>query len=226
MLYSDIILKNIPEGTYEVIWYNNIHHYHHRPSEHYITFVIRDVDTNEHKRIEVNTKESPAIPLGMIFRDKMVTKDRTGKVFTSVINIPKHNKYTKARFFPEEIYRGEPYFELVDNIQIANTDMKYKLMSRSMEQTVLMYKDILGNNIIFPSYVIAQYYYFRSSSMTKQVMASYISNTTALKGLYKDIRLDSETGHASIVLKPNAKSMQKTHQTGYLSRFYPATHVA
>lgn len=167
---------------------------------------MKNLDSKENKVVSINIKESPAISLGSLFKDKKASLNKLGKKYTSVIDVPRHNKYTKLKNEDKQLYSNEPFFELNEKIHMETTHNIYSLIDRSKEQTFLEYDDAQGRKILFPSYVIAQYYYFRSSSMARQVMASHISNVTALKGLYKDVRLDKESGHASIVLKPNAKS--------------------
>lgn len=203
MKVSNFTIDNLPEGQHLVVWFNNINHFEIKTQDYFITFVIKDLQTNQYRIIYRNVKESPDISLGSIIHNKRVTDKTIGEEFTSVIDVPMHDKVFTMKKEKVEFYKGEDYFLLPDNITL--TSNRYNLLKRSQEQRLLEYMDLEGNVILFPSYVIAQYYYFRSSSMTKQVMAKYITNETALKGLYESYRRDEE-GNASIVLKPNAGS--------------------
>ena len=204
MYYSDMILEKIPEGKYAVVWYNNIHKYKTNTHDYFVNYVLKNLETQEAKVVSINIQESPAIPLGLIFKDKQASYERLGKIYTSLINIPKHSENSRINRQDVSLYKNEEYFALQEKI-VLNDSHVYNLLQRSREQTLLEYTDVEGKKILFPSYVIAQYYYYRSPSMSKQVMATYISNEDALKGLYKSVRFLDEDGNAAIVLKPNAK---------------------
>lgn len=199
-----MILEKLPEGKYAVIWYNNIHKYKTNTHDYFVNYVLKNLDTQEVKVLSINIQESPAIPLGLIFKDKQASNERLGQMYTSVINIPKHSENSRINQQDISLYKNEEYFTLQEKI-VLNDDLAYNLLQRSREQTLLEYTDIEGKKILFPSYVIAQYYYYRSPSMSKQVMATYITNEDALQGLYKSARFLDENGNAAIVLKPNAK---------------------
>lgn len=201
MKYSDFTIDNLPDGEYVVVWFNNINHFKIKTQDYFIVFVVKNLQTNEFRIMYRNVKESPEISLGSIIYNKTVTSKTVGEEFTSIMNIPMHNiGFTMKRERPD-FYVNEKYFSLPNEVVL--TQNIYKLLRRSSEQRLLEYTDTEGNTILFPSYVIAQYYYYRSSSMSKQVMARYSVNETALEGLYESAKVDKE-GNASIVLKPNA----------------------
>lgn len=201
MKLSNFTIDNLPEGEHLVVWFNNINHFQIHTQDYFITFVIKDLQTNEYRITYRNVKESPEISLGSIIYNKRVTNKTIGEEYTSVIDVPIHDKTFTMKREKIEFYKDEQYFLLPDEITL--TAHKYNLLKRSQEQRLVEYVDIDNNKILFPSYVIGQYYYFRSSSMAKQVMASYITNEDALKGLYKSYSRDKD-GNASIVIKPNA----------------------
>ncbi|MBE0513932.1 Tn7-like element transposition protein TnsE [Sulfurimonas sp.] len=201
MRISDFTIDNLPDGEHLVVWYNNVNHFNIKTQDFYIIFIIKNLKTKEFKIIYRNIKESPDISLGSIIYNKSVTSKSIGEEFISIIDVPKHDALFTMKRESLDFYKDEEYFSLPEDIPL--TIHTYNLLKRSREQRLLEYTDIDGNKILFPSYVIAQYYYYRSSSMSKQVMAHYITNETALKGLYKSYSRD-EDGNASIVLKPNA----------------------
>lgn len=201
MKYSDFTIDSLPDGKHVVVWYNNIYHFNVMTQDYFMVFVIKDLETDEFRIAYRNIKESTDISLGSIIYNKRVINKSMGEEFTSVFDIPMHNKAFNLKRENLEFFKNESFFSLPDNIQLKTHI--YNLAKRSCEQKFVEYKDVDGNVILFPSYVIAQYYYYRSSSMTKQVMAKYTTNETALKGLYKSFNRDKD-GNASIVLKPNA----------------------
>lgn len=203
MRISDFTIENLPDGEHLVVWYNNVNHFNIKTQDFYIIFVIKNLETNEVGIVYRNVKESQDISLGSIIYNKSVTSKSIGEEFISIINVPKHNALFTMKRENLDFYKNEEYFSLPEGIPL--TIHTYNLLKRSREQRLLEYTDIDGNKILFPSYVIAQYYYYRSSSMSKQVMAHYITNETALEGLYKSYSRD-EDGNASIVLKPNARA--------------------
>ena len=202
MKLSDFTIDSLPDGKHLVVWFNNINRFEIKTQDFFIIFAIKDLETNEFRIVYRNIKESPDISLGSIIYNKRVTNKFIGEEFISIIDVSKHNKSFTMKRENLEFYKGEEYFSLPDNISL--TAHTYNLLRRSQEQKLLEYEDNEGNTILFPSYVIAQYYYYRSSSMSRQVMAHYITNETALQGLYKSVSMDKD-GNASIVLKPNAK---------------------
>jgi len=204
MLYSNLTLDGIPNGNYELIWYNNINRYKNQSQDYFISFVIRNLDTKNLEIIYRNIKEIPAIPLGSIIENKRFTGKVIGEEYTRVINIPEHNEYTRIKQQGISVYTSEIYFNYQEQHTISTNNKTYKLLDRSQEQTLLEYKDIDGNIILFPSYVIAQYFYCRTASMIKQLMASNLKYSDAIKGLYKDTTIDEE-GNATITLLPGAK---------------------
>jgi len=201
MRVSDFTIDSLPDGEHLVVWFNNVNHFKIKTQDYFIIFVIKDLQTGEHRIVYRNVKESPEISLGSIIYNKRVTNKVIGEEFTSIINIPRHEESYRMGKENIKFYEDEEYFSLPNTITL--TEHKYNLLRRSHEQNISLYSDSEGNTILFPSYVIAQYYYYRSSSMTKQVMAQYTTNEDALKGLYKSINRDKD-GNASIVLKPNA----------------------
>jgi hypothetical protein len=202
MKLSDFTIDSLPEGKHLVVWYNNVHHFQITTQDYFIIFIIRDMQTGKDSVVYRNVKESPDISLGSIIYNKRVTDKVIGDVYTSIIDVPVHNKSYLMYKENIDFYKNEKYFSLPENIELK--EHTYSLLRRSQEQRIVQYNDLDGNIILFPSYVIAQYYYYRSSSMAKQVMAHYINNETALQGLYKSIHRD-QNGNAKIVLKPNAK---------------------
>lgn len=204
MKYSDFTINNLPEGKHEVVWYNNVNQFKNSSQDFFIYFVIRNIETGELKVIYRNIKEAPGISLGSFIDNKKVTEQVVGQEFACILNVPKHNSFTVIKTQDKSFYTNEDYFSFTDEKIIMNSKKSYKLLDRSSEQTLLEYRDINGTKILFPSYVIAQYYYFRTASMTKQVMASNIKNNSAIQGLYKEVSLD-EQGNGKIILTSNAK---------------------
>ena len=202
MKLSDFTIDGLPEGKHLVVWYNNVNHFQITTQDYFIIFIIRDMQTGKDRVVYRNVKESPDISLGSIIYNKRVTDKAIGDVYTSIIDVPAHNKSYTMNKENIDFYKNEKYFSLPEHIEL--TEHIYSLLKRSQEQRLVQYIDLDKNIILFPSYVIAQYYYYRSSSMSKQVMAHYINNETALQGLYKSIHRDQD-GNAKIVLKPNAK---------------------
>jgi hypothetical protein len=202
MKFSDFTIDSLPDGKHVVVWFNNVNRFKIETQDFFIIFVIKDLETNEFRIAYRNVKESPDISLGSIIYNKRVTSKSIGEEFMSTINVPMHNKSFSMKQENLDFFKDEEYFSLPDKISL--TAHTYNLLRRSQEQKFLEYEDTEGTLILFPSYVIAQYYYYRSSSMCRQVMAHYITNETALKGLYKSVNMDKD-GNASIVLKPNAK---------------------
>lgn len=204
MKYSDFTIGNLPEGKYIIVWYGNINQFKNSSQDYFITYIIRNIYTGEVKVIYRNVKEAPAISLGSIINNKKITGATIGEEFTRLINVPQHNDFTVIKTQNKSFYENEKYFSFSNNNIMLDTKKSYKLLDRSREQTLLEYRDEDGVKILFPSYVIAQYYYFRTASMVRQVMASNLAKHTAIEGLYKDISIDVD-GNGRIVLTNNAK---------------------
>ena len=201
--YTDLYLDNFPTGNYRLVWYNNIHHFKNSTQDYHITLVFKNLDTDEIKIIYKNIKEVPALSLGAIIRDQKLTKETTGDQYQLLFDFPKHSQTTKTRFELSSFYANEPYFSFDNNDVASANGNKYNLSFHSSSQRFFEYKDIYGQIVLFPTYVIAQYFYFRSASMIAQVMAHTLQDNNHIKGLYKRCTCDSD-GNATIVLNPGA----------------------
>lgn len=201
--YSALHLDNFPAGKHTILWYNHINHFRKTSQDYHIALVLKNLETGELQINYRNLKEIPALSLGAIVENQRLSHETIGKHYSLLLSIPQHSASTKMRQQKQEFFLQQPYFSFEGNETIMTDERTYKLLDRSKEQGFLEYQDESGRNILFPAYVVAQYYYYRSASMIAQVMAYTLKDNNRVKGLYKNCSCD-DAGNASIILHPGA----------------------
>lgn len=198
MNYSELRIDALSAGEYAVVWYNNINQYPSKQRDYYVKLILQNLDTQELKIIDRNIKEIPALPLGSIFRDQQLSQGRIGTYFDFSFNVQKPQ--TTSRLAPELFDDSTSYFGKL-NTQISSSDgHKYNAAFHSKNQNGIHISSN-GKTVFFPAYVIAQYFYFRSAALIKQIMSKDPKYNDAVHGLYKTIEIDIN-GDAMIILNP------------------------
>lgn len=201
LTYSELNVEAFPEGEYSIIWYNNINKYKSKTRDYFVKLVLENIQTGELKALDRNIKEIPALPLGSIIMNKKLTLQKQGELynFTFQLNNPQQLIKVPSKFFQEPI----EYFKKLDRKKISlsnGNEYSVGYHSSSQQGLLLLSED---RSVFFPSYVIAQYFYFRSSSLIKQIMSYQHKHGDAVKGLYRSIERD-EYGNTKILLLPGS----------------------
>lgn len=187
---EDLVFKNLPSNT-EVIFvaHGDVFQY---GTNFYINGIFKE---NKHLNPSyyitfLPLKVISAYPLGMIFKDqKLININKVSNIFETTLFL---DKVIYAPISAKEIPELSDVLDKIpDTIGSYPGQRKY-----IKEQNVISLKDNNGMNIIFPVYEIARWFYFKSSSMTRQVLAC------SLEGLYKDVKYsDEEKMRGEIYLK-------------------------
>jgi len=187
---EDLVFKNLPNNT-EVVFiaHGDIFQY---GTNFYINGIFKEnKDLNPNYYITfLPLKVMSAYPLGMIFKDqKLININKVSNILETTVFLDKIiYAPTSAKEIPE---LSDAFNKIPDKIGHYAGQRKY-----IKEQNVIALKDNNGMNIIFPVYEIARWFYFKSSSMTRQVLAC------SLEGLYKDVKYtDEEKIKGEICLK-------------------------
>ncbi|HEX5330625.1 Tn7-like element transposition protein TnsE [Sulfuricurvum sp.] len=198
--YNDLTIENIPTGEYLLVWPNNINKYPTNTRDYFATLALKNLLTGELQTIKRNIKEIPALPLGTIIRDRKVTTEKVGELYN--FNMAVMDTQTSINLSPDFFTKTNSYFSgLNTKIPTANGHL-YNLEHHSKSQYgIELTKE--ENTVFFPAYVIAQYFYFRSASLIKQLMSATHVHGDAIRSLYKKIVVDA-TGNMSVLLSPGA----------------------
>jgi len=144
----------------------------------------------------INLKELFAFPLGTVIDNQRKIGLNSGSIDSFEINI--HSGLLEQKKL-KDIPKFEAFME-----QIPAKINGYSALWHKYPQNYSVFTDTNGRTIIFPHYEIARYFYFTSSSMTRQLMAVSSEHNALLDGLYKKVKL--ENGKGELNLKFNANS--------------------
>ena len=207
--YSDLTIEKLPEGDFIVAWYNSIHQWKDKPQEYFINIILKNIETNEPVLIERNTKEIPAIVLGQFVKNKKFDSSKIGQHFTCKIHLGQIPNQDFSQKLSTDVSASHDFFNFSQDGITLSSGKTYNLKKYNHNQKLLIYRDIESNkNIIFPSYGIARYFYFRSPSMITQVMSSNLGPLRdAVKGFYKKLTFNPSTGAGEITLNNNAANI-------------------
>lgn len=196
--YNELLVENFPDGEYSIDWYTNVNKHIGYTRDYFIQFILRDLTTNALKTIERNIKEIPLIALGGIIKNKKITPEKVGELYNFYMSVTDPQVTKKL---PHHFFAGyNPYFKGFDTKIHTNKKYLYNIRFHSSEQRgIELKKD--GCSVFFPAYIIAQYFYFRSAALIRQIMSATHQYGDAVKGLYKKIAFYS-SGDAAILLMP------------------------
>lgn len=173
-----------PEGEYTVDWFNNISQHLLNPCNYYIKLVLRNTTTHEVKVIDRDIKLIPSISLGSIIRDKQLISQKIGKLynFSFLLTHPQ-----TIQNIPSKYFNGHTqYFNGFNRAISLSNSQQYNIGFHSSTQYGISLTNE-GKTVFFPSYVIAQYFYFRSSSLIKQALPCFHTHADAIKSLYAEL---------------------------------------
>lgn len=198
--YSDLILEAFPEGEYSVSWYNNINKYPSNSRDYFIKLVLENLLTGDVKVLDRNIKEIPAISLGSIIKNKRLTLQKIGDLYNFSFKIlhPYQIEKIPSKYFKDTV----KYFQGINIKTTLSNGNQYNTGFHNASQQGLSLTSE-ERTVFFPSYAIAQYFYFRSASLIKQVMSYQHKHGDAVKGLYRNIDRD-ENGNTKILLLPGS----------------------
>lgn len=199
--YTDLIIEEFPEGDYEILWPHYFRKNVKSTNDYYVQLVLKNLLTNEATIVEKNIKEISALPLGGIINNKNLTEERTGELYTLELSV---NTSQTATTLPGYFISSHtPYFNVLTSTIKLFDKFDYNLDYYSKQTNGVELYNKYGDIVFFPAYIIAQYYYFRSASLIRQIMSGSHRYTDSVKGLYKTISKDS-AGNMEILLQPGA----------------------
>lgn len=195
---SQLIFKNFKtDKKIKLIMHGDIYQYE---SEFYINGIFKEVDEEENEnKIEEDKyhisylplKTLAAFPLGAIFLNKQITGEN---VLQNIIDVKINLKMKKTGFNKiSSIEKLEDIFSRIPDEISGYFGQRKQIMS----QYVAVYRDQLsGKTLYIPHYEIARWFYLRSSSLTRQVLA------VNLEGLYYEAKyLDPKYSIAELYMK-------------------------
>lgn len=195
--YTDLTIEDFPEGAYEILWPLSFRKNAKSTNDYYVQLAIRNLLTKEPTIIEKNIKEIAALPLGGIIRDKNLTEEKSGELYTFDFSV--NTSQTSTTLPGYFISDYTPYFNsLSSTIKLFNK-FDYNLNYYSKRTKGIELYSRYGDIIFFPAFIIAQYYYFRSASLIRQIMSGAHKHPDAIKSLYKEIS-DDRAGNVEIIL--------------------------
>lgn len=185
-----------PAGEYSVDWYNNISQHLLNPCNYHIKLVLRNTTTNEIKVIDRNIKTIPTMPLGSIIKDKQLISQKIGTIynFSFVLTHPQNIQSIPTKYFTKH----NQYFHGLNRVISLSNNQQYNIGFHSFTQYGISLTNE-GKTVFFPAYVIAQYFYFRSSSLIAQALPCFNTHADAIKSLYKELHTCGD-GHIEIIL--------------------------
>ncbi len=188
---SDVTFEKLPKNKEVMfIMYGKIFQFNHNFS---INAIFKDGERNYYMAL-LPLKAISAFPLGMIFKNqKLRSVQHSLRIMNIQLNLEKKK---------HEVYKISDIPDLKKILSsIPNIISGYNVERQIMDQKVFRFVDNSGINVIFPHYEIARWYYLKSSSMTRQVLASN------LEGLYEEINyLDKDKEKARMTLKYGASN--------------------
>lgn len=190
---TDLVFKNLPEDK-EVILvaHGDIYQF---DSNFYINGIFKENYSNEYSMSFLPLKILSAYPLGMIFKNqKIIDINKVSRIKETTIKLEKRiYKSITAKELPVLSKYIDRIPDTIDGYNFQNKIIK--------NQNYLTVKDNNEQTIIFPHYEIARWFYFRSSSMTRQVLSCY------LEGLFKSYKYyNQDKSDAEIILKYGASN--------------------
>lgn len=172
----------------KLIMHGDIYQYQ---SEFYINGIFKEVDDDIYHISYLPLKTLSAFPLGSIFLNKQITGDN---VLQNIFDVRIHLNMKWTGFNKiSSIESLEKVFNRIPDV-ISGYQGQRK---RILDQYVATYTDQLsGRKLYIPHYEIARWFYFRSSSLARQVLA------INLEGLYYEAKyLDPLNNIAELYMK-------------------------
>ena len=194
---QDLTLTNLPKGKKLIVFsYGNIYQ---NETNFNIAMIFKELykEKPEYFVRYLNLKEMFAFPLGTVIDNQHKIGTNAGQLASFQINIEKGLLETKKI---REIPSLKRFMDELPK-KIGNYSMEWH---KNQQNYSTFIDNWSGQTIIFPHYEIARYFYFTSSSMTRQIMAGSLHQNALLDGLYKKASLDK--GNGEIYLKFNANS--------------------
>ncbi len=194
---QDLTLTNLPEGKKLIVFsYGNIYQ---NETNFNLATIFKELYKEEPEYFVryLNLKEMFAFPLGTVIENQHKIGTHAGHLARFQINIE------KGLLEPKKIRDIPSLKRLMDELpkKLGNYSIEWH---KNQQNYSTFIDNFSGQTIIFPHYEIAIYFYFTSSSMTRQIMAGSLQQNALLDGLYKKASLDK--GYGEIYLKFNANS--------------------
>lgn len=187
---SQLIFENFKtDKKIRLVMHGDIYQYE---SEFYINGIFKEEDDDKYHISYLPLKTLSAFPLGAIFLNKQITGEN---VLQNIIDVKINLKMKRTGFNKvSSIKKLEETFSNRIPDEISGYSGQQKQI---MNQHVAVYKDLLsGKTLYIPHYEIARWFYLRSSSLTRQVLA------INLEGLYYEAKyLDSKKSIAELYMK-------------------------
>lgn len=195
---SQLIFENFKtDKKIRLIMHGDIYQYE---SEFYINGIFKEEDDAENEEKDEDDKYHisylplktlAAFPLGAIFLNKQITGEN---ILKKIIDVKINLKMKRTGFSKiSDIEKLKNVFGKIPDKISGYTGQRKQIMN----QYVAVYKDQLSGKILYiPHYEIARWFYLRSSSLTRQVLA------VNLEGLYYEAKyLDPKKSIAELYMK-------------------------
>jgi hypothetical protein len=206
-LYCELTNTNLPNGKFTLVWYNAVHQFRDEPNNYFIYLVLKEAETRRAFVVKRNIKEAPGIHLGAIIENQKFTSIAVGEVFSVDVEITEET-LSAPIMLPSAVVDSSWLSFSPDSLDSDNLVFYgYDLQSSIQQQQVLTCYDTRHyRNIHFPCYEIARFYYWRSASMIRQVMASdRIGEKDIVQGFHSGFQYNPVSGQARIRLKRNSR---------------------
>lgn len=188
--------------TYKLLWATDLHYL---PGHCSISLLFKNIEGNFYITDSIPPELLSYCTVGSFFKEgkKLENVSPTGDTLRFTISSTANNRIVLAK---DAITDAE--YSLTFPTTGDNATFLFNITEFCQHQHCLVFQNE-GLKIVIPSFVIGGTYYFKSTSMREQVFSQ------KLEGLYEWIRIDPETKHAEILLKPGASD----HDASDIVRF-------
>lgn len=175
-------------------------HLYQFESDIFISLIFKDYESSssEYYLSLVPLKAISAFPLGTIFKEQKIHNEKSeSRVVNNITINLEEKKYESFKF--SEL---KSFFKYIKE-NIPDKIGKYYGQHKSIgEQRFFIFEDSFNSiKVLIPHYEIARWYYFKSSSLTRQLLSMN------LEGLYKEASyLDDEEKKGKIILNFGASN--------------------
>lgn len=177
--------------TYKLLWATDLHYL---PGHCSISLLFKNIEGDFYLTDNIPPELLSYCTIGSFFKEgkKLENMAPTGDILRFSISSTANNRIVLAK---DAITDTE--YPLTFPTTGDNATFLFNITEFCKHQHCLVFQN-KGLKIVIPSFVIAGTYYFKSTSMREQVFSQ------KLEGLYEWIKIDPETKHAEILLKPGA----------------------